>query len=61
MIAQQNLDKEYSPITGGAEFCRLSAELAYGEDSSVITEGRVRIPRMRDCTVVLVLSFIQST
>lgn len=33
------LDKEYSPITGGADFCRLSAELAFGE-CNVVPEGR---------------------
>jgi len=39
-IAQASLDKEYSPIGGSAEFCKLSAELAFGDDSEVITSGR---------------------
>ncbi|GAB4816612.1 hypothetical protein N2152v2_003658 [Parachlorella kessleri] len=33
-------DKEYLPITGIAEFCRLSAELAFGKDSAALREGR---------------------
>jgi aspartate aminotransferase len=39
-ILEQGLDKEYSPIGGGAEFCRLSAELAFGEDSDVVKNKR---------------------
>jgi len=33
------LDKEYSPITGGAAFCKLSAELAFGP-TDVVSSGR---------------------
>jgi len=39
-VASQALDKEYSPIGGGAKFCQLSAELAFGTDSTVITGNR---------------------
>nr|ALS04703.1 mitochondrial aspartate aminotransferase precursor [Pseudodiaptomus poplesia] len=39
-ILQQNLNKEYAPIGGEAEFCRLSAVLAFGADSPVVTEGK---------------------
>jgi aspartate aminotransferase len=39
-IAEQALDKEYSPIGGGADFCKLSAELAFGEGSEVTSSGR---------------------
>ena len=42
-IAESSLDKEYSPIGGGARFCELSAELAFGTDSSVITGSRVSL------------------
>lgn len=34
-------DKEYLPITGLAEFTKLAAQLAYGEDSPVIKGGLV--------------------
>lgn len=36
-------DKEYLGIGGLPEFCRLSAQLAYGEGSSVLQEGRVAV------------------
>jgi hypothetical protein len=39
-IVADNRDKEYSPIGGGADFCKLSAELAFGDKSPVVTEGR---------------------
>lgn len=39
-IAQAALDKEYSAIGGSAEFCQLSAELAFGEDSEVLASKR---------------------
>lgn len=39
-ILNDSLDKEYSPITGGAAFCKLSAELAFGESSDVVTNNR---------------------
>ena len=34
-------DKEYLPITGFGEYTKLAAKLAYGEDSSVITNNLV--------------------
>ena len=34
-------DKEYLPITGLGDFTKLAAKLAYGADSSPLTEGRV--------------------
>jgi aspartate aminotransferase len=37
------MDKEYSTIIGNAEFCKHSAKLAFGADSSVIAEGRYAI------------------
>lgn len=39
-IVAENRDKEYSPIGGGADFCKLSAELAFGDKSPVITNGQ---------------------
>ncbi|KAL4685930.1 hypothetical protein H8959_001527 [Pygathrix nigripes] len=39
-IAAKNLDKEYLPIGGLAEFCKASAELALGENSDVLKSGR---------------------
>lgn len=33
---QNNLDHEYAPIGGSAEFCKLTAELALGSDSPAI-------------------------
>lgn len=41
-IAARNLDKEYLPIGGLAEFCKASAELALGESNEVLKSGRVR-------------------
>lgn len=39
-IAAKNLDKEYLPIGGLAEFCKASAELALGENNEVLKSGR---------------------
>lgn len=44
MIAQENLDKEYAPISGIAEFCQASAKLAFGDDSPVVRDHLVRTP-----------------
>ncbi|RWS25376.1 aspartate aminotransferase-like protein [Leptotrombidium deliense] len=40
MLMQKQLDKEYAPISGNAEFCKASALLAFGDNSPVITEKR---------------------
>jgi aspartate/tyrosine/aromatic aminotransferase len=42
-MLEEKLDKEYAPISGKADFCLESAKLAFGADSVVIKEGRVRI------------------
>lgn len=39
-LLQKNLDKEYLPIGGLAEFCKASAELALGENNEVLKSGR---------------------
>lgn len=39
-IAAKNLDKEYLPIGGLAEFCKASTELALGENNEVLKSGR---------------------
>ncbi|XP_045471443.1 aspartate aminotransferase, mitochondrial [Harmonia axyridis] len=39
-IAAKNLDKEYSPISGSAELCKYSIDLALGDDSEVVKNGR---------------------
>lgn len=36
-------DKEYSPITGGADFTKLSAELAFDKSGGVVADGRVSV------------------
>jgi len=36
LIASENLDKEYAPISGLADFCQASAKLAFGDNSPVI-------------------------
>uniref|UniRef100_A0A8C0TSN2 Aspartate aminotransferase n=1 Tax=Canis lupus familiaris TaxID=9615 RepID=A0A8C0TSN2_CANLF len=41
-IAAKNLDKEYLPIAGLAEFCKASAELALGENNEVLKSSRQR-------------------
>ena len=41
IISDSNLDKEYSAIHGDAEFCKLVAQLAFGENSSIVKDGLV--------------------
>lgn len=41
MIASENLDKEYAPISGIPEFCQASAKLAFGENSPVVKDQLV--------------------
>ncbi len=43
LIVAEKLDKEYFPMTGSAEFVKLSTELALGKDSIAIKEKRVRM------------------
>ncbi|XP_060517615.1 aspartate aminotransferase, mitochondrial-like [Cylas formicarius] len=38
-LRSKNLDKEYAPITGSADFCKLSIELALGDNSDQIANG----------------------
>jgi hypothetical protein len=52
-ITAANVDKEYLPITGLADFTKLAAKLAYGADSAPITEGRVSAPRILGSTAQL--------
>lgn len=40
MIISKKMDKEYAGIAGVPEFCQAAATLAFGEDGSVIKEGR---------------------
>lgn len=39
-IAAKNLDKEYAPISGSADVCKYSIQLALGDDSEVVKNGR---------------------
>ncbi|KAJ3222011.1 aspartate transaminase aat1 [Clydaea vesicula] len=41
IVFEQNLNKEYLPITGLAEFQKLSAELAFGKDSGPLNAGQI--------------------
>ena len=34
------MNKEYAPITGESDFGKLSANLAFGEGNSIVSEGR---------------------
>ncbi|ORY28002.1 putative aspartate transaminase [Naematelia encephala] len=43
ILHEQRKDKEYLPITGAGEFCKLASELAYGKDSKPLKEGRVAV------------------
>jgi len=38
-IFAKQLNKEYAPIGGEADFCRESAKLALGEDSAIVKDG----------------------
>ncbi|XP_061163563.1 aspartate aminotransferase, mitochondrial-like [Saccostrea echinata] len=40
IMLQENLDKEYAPINGTAEFCLETAKLAFGDNNPVVKEGR---------------------
>ena len=39
IMASKALDKEYAPISGPADFCKLSIQLALGEDSEELKAG----------------------
>lgn len=39
LIMDKALNKEYAPIGGEGDFCRESAKLAFGNDSSVVKDG----------------------
>lgn len=39
MIADKQMDHEYTGISGIADFCKLSAELAFGHDNKVLKDG----------------------
>lgn len=39
LMASKHLDKEYAPISGPADFCKLTAELALGADSEELKAG----------------------
>lgn len=38
-MAKKALDKEYAPISGPADFCKLTIELALGDNSEEIKAG----------------------
>jgi len=40
LIMDRELNKEYAPIGGEGDFCMESAKLAFGNDSSVVKDGR---------------------
>lgn len=40
LINERQLDKEYAPISGLPDFCKLSAELAFGPDSCATGDNR---------------------
>lgn len=50
-LMKKGLDKEYSPISGGADFCKLSIDLALGENNSYVSSGC-------NATVQVILSLI---
>lgn len=37
------MDKEYSPISGSGDFCKLTAEFAFGAESNTIKNNLVYI------------------
>jgi len=39
IVYKKQLDKEYLPITGLADFTKSAAELAFGKNSSVLKDG----------------------
>lgn len=41
IIAEKKMNKEYSDISGNAEFCKLAAELALGEIGPHVTTVQV--------------------
>lgn len=57
-ILDEKMDHEYAGIIGVPEFCKKAAELAFGEDSEVIKEGRVNnfqsTKQVRYCQIEIV-------
>ena len=53
IISDSHLDKEYSAIHGDAEFCKLVAQLAFGESSSIVKDGLVNCATTASTTYVL--------
>lgn len=43
VIRENGTDKEYAPIVGEPEFCRLVVELALGEDCKELKDGKIAI------------------
>ncbi|KAF8581665.1 hypothetical protein K439DRAFT_1414109 [Ramaria rubella] len=43
ILMANKVDKEYFPITGSAEFTKLAAKLAYGDESAPLNENRIAI------------------
>ncbi|GAX81275.1 hypothetical protein CEUSTIGMA_g8707.t1 [Chlamydomonas eustigma] len=41
VVSDPGTNKEYLPMTGNAEFCQLSRELAFGKSSTPVQENRV--------------------
>jgi aspartate aminotransferase len=39
-LTQKQLDKEYAPISGSADFCKLSIKLALGDDNEAVAAGK---------------------
>ncbi|KAF8561333.1 hypothetical protein P879_01760 [Paragonimus westermani] len=47
-LLERNLDKEYAPISGLPEFCKLAFNLAVGEQSAVAKSGRANFGTQKD-------------
>ena len=46
MLFDKQMDKEYLPITGLADFTKASAALALGKDNKLVKEGLVKLTSM---------------
>lgn len=55
-VLESNVDMEYAPITGVANFVKAATNLAYGADSDAVTKGRVAALQSLSGTGALSLS-----
>ena len=56
-MKSKDLDKEYAPIAGLAEFTKASAKLAFGDDSEILKNSLVRFIFVLNYLILLFSKF----